>query len=76
MSLDKKQIILEYYREQNQKRTFTREQKDRINERQRARYSTSEYYKQRIDCDCGGHYQPTGKYLHEKTKKHRIYLNI
>ena len=73
--IDKKQIILQYYREQNAKRRATKDQRDRINKKQRERYHNSLYYQQRFTCDCGGQYTVTSKASHQKTKRHKDYLD-
>jgi hypothetical protein len=59
ISKKKTQNMREYMRK------YKEDNKEKFNEKMREKH----------DCDCGGRYTTSGKYLHNQTAKHKNYLN-
>ena len=55
-------------KKQEYSKTYDKEYRQKNKERIRIRNN------QKFNCDCGGRYTYTSKYLHVRTKKHQTYL--
>jgi hypothetical protein len=73
---ERKECLIKYREENKDKiKDYNNENRDKINENQkRYRDGNKEKYHKKFKCECGGKYIHQNKTRHNKTKKHRLYL--